>query len=200
MNPQAARHRAGRIAAVLLLALALPAAGQVNNPAYANYFLVGQFGEICTMCEVVVLCDASAEPPDASRIGLACSSPSDCDPAPAAPLPACVEIADNRWENGYCVGACVLPAEAFVPPRLQRSDCPTGTFCIPGRTDLATGEPLSPFGVCLKACADDADCRVAEGYTCRRAFGLELGTFEEGVCAPAHCQSRGCPKSAICGC
>lgn len=63
MTPQAPRNRAGRLVAVLLLALALPAAGQVNNPAYANYFLVGQFGEICTMCEVVVLCDASAEPP-----------------------------------------------------------------------------------------------------------------------------------------
>lgn len=32
---------------------------QVNNPAYADYLLVGQFGEICTMCEAIVLCEAT---------------------------------------------------------------------------------------------------------------------------------------------
>lgn len=31
--------------------------GQVNEEQYADYFLVGQFGEICTMCEVVILCE-----------------------------------------------------------------------------------------------------------------------------------------------
>ena len=36
--------------------LSIPVQAQVNNPAYANYFLVGQFGEVCTMCEVIVLC------------------------------------------------------------------------------------------------------------------------------------------------
>ena len=35
-----------------------PATAQVNNPEYADYFLVGRFGEICTMCEAVVLCEA----------------------------------------------------------------------------------------------------------------------------------------------
>ena len=44
---------------VLLTALTFPAVGQVNNPAYADYFLVGQFGEICTMCEVIALCESS---------------------------------------------------------------------------------------------------------------------------------------------
>ncbi len=40
----------------LLLVLSGTASAQVNNPAYANYFLVGQFGEVCTMCEVIVYC------------------------------------------------------------------------------------------------------------------------------------------------
>ncbi|MDG1463307.1 MAG: hypothetical protein P8R04_07000, partial [Gammaproteobacteria bacterium] len=35
---------------------------QVNNEAFRDYFLVGQFGEVCTMCEVVVLCEASTTP------------------------------------------------------------------------------------------------------------------------------------------
>lgn len=43
----------------LALATALPANAQMNDPKYADYFLFGRFGEICTMCEVVVLCEMS---------------------------------------------------------------------------------------------------------------------------------------------
>ncbi|MDP6674599.1 MAG: hypothetical protein QGH93_07120 [Gammaproteobacteria bacterium] len=42
----------------VLIALSFPLLSQVNNPAYADYFLVGRFGEICTMCEAIVLCEA----------------------------------------------------------------------------------------------------------------------------------------------
>ena len=47
----------------LLVAVTLPAAGQINSEKYAGLLLVGQFGEICTMCEAVVLCEASPTPP-----------------------------------------------------------------------------------------------------------------------------------------
>lgn len=30
----------------------------MNDPTKAHYFLMGRFGEVCTMCEVVVLCRA----------------------------------------------------------------------------------------------------------------------------------------------
>ena len=53
-------RRPAIIRVLLLCALlgALPVQAQVNDPAYADYFLVGRFGEICTMCEVTVLCEA----------------------------------------------------------------------------------------------------------------------------------------------
>jgi hypothetical protein len=52
----------------LLCLAALPAAAQVNDPRFANYFLVGQFGEVCTMCEVAVLCQAGPAPLPATGV------------------------------------------------------------------------------------------------------------------------------------
>lgn len=52
-----------RRAALLLAWLAAPATAQVNMDAYRDYFLVGQFGEVCTMCEVTVLCREGDTPP-----------------------------------------------------------------------------------------------------------------------------------------
>ena len=43
---------------VLVVGASQPATAQMNDPRYADYFLVGRFGEICTMCEVAVLCEA----------------------------------------------------------------------------------------------------------------------------------------------
>lgn len=57
---------------VPLAATALLAAGaaraQVNDPRFSDYFLVGQFGEVCTMCEVAVLCQAGEAPPPAEAV------------------------------------------------------------------------------------------------------------------------------------
>jgi len=53
---------------LLFVLAAAPATAQVNNDAYRDYFLVGQFGEVCTMCEVVVLCEPGTAPPDYTAI------------------------------------------------------------------------------------------------------------------------------------
>ena len=53
---------AGRLMLLLAaLSMAVPVRSQVNIDAYRDYFLVGRFGEVCTMCEVVVLCQEGDE-------------------------------------------------------------------------------------------------------------------------------------------
>lgn len=51
--------------AVLFAALitVTPMRAQVTVDAYRDYFLYGRFGEVCTMCEVVVLCQAGDDYP-----------------------------------------------------------------------------------------------------------------------------------------
>jgi len=49
--------KASRLAVLVLwLCLPLTAISQVNNEQYQGLFLVGEFGEICTMCEATVYC------------------------------------------------------------------------------------------------------------------------------------------------
>jgi hypothetical protein len=54
--------------AVSWLLLAGNAIAQVNIDAYRDYFLVGQFGEVCTMCEVIVLCETGDTVPDYTEV------------------------------------------------------------------------------------------------------------------------------------
>lgn len=37
--------------------------GQLHFETYRGYFLVGQFGEVCTTCEAAVLCEQGVTPP-----------------------------------------------------------------------------------------------------------------------------------------
>lgn len=54
--------------ALAMSGLIAPALGQMSDPGKAHYFLMGRFGEICTMCEVVVLCEAGDDDVTAEEI------------------------------------------------------------------------------------------------------------------------------------
>lgn len=58
-----ARRMSIRMSLAMILIGLSPSMAQVNIEAYRDYFLVGRFGEVCTMCEVVVLCQAGDERP-----------------------------------------------------------------------------------------------------------------------------------------
>ena len=67
LNPGHGQHKSQSIAASLctslLITVAQPALGQVNSEKYRDLFLVGEFGEVCTMCEIMVLCEKSTAIP-----------------------------------------------------------------------------------------------------------------------------------------
>jgi len=67
--PMSWRRRALLITLVAAVQLVAGAAqAQVNDPRFRDYFLVGQFGEVCTMCEVAVLCQAGDTAPPATAV------------------------------------------------------------------------------------------------------------------------------------
>ena len=53
---------------ILIVCVPLTTLGQVNNEKYRDLFLVGEFGEVCTMCEVTVLCETGATIPTYDKI------------------------------------------------------------------------------------------------------------------------------------
>jgi hypothetical protein len=63
MGEQFMRKYWPKAVALLLIMQSGLLSAQVNNDAYRDYFLMGQFGEVCTMCEVVVLCEAGTAAP-----------------------------------------------------------------------------------------------------------------------------------------
>ncbi len=56
------------LVALVVLLIYGSANAQVNIDAYRDYFLVGRFGEVCTMCEVTVLCESADAVPEYSEI------------------------------------------------------------------------------------------------------------------------------------
>ncbi len=57
-----------RLAVGIVLLCAWPVFAQINIEAYRDYFLVGPYGEVCTMCEMIVLCEAGGGPPEHSAV------------------------------------------------------------------------------------------------------------------------------------
>lgn len=73
-------------------------------------------------------------------VGTRCSSNGDCD----APL-----ICYGGLPRGYCSIACGTIGTSV--------GCPSGTC----------GNVAGVGPICLKACATELDCRIAEGYFCK---------------------------------
>lgn len=118
-------------------------------------------------------------------------------------------VAETRWLESLgdpllkaIVGFADLQLGDAVADVLEaqlaaRDDCPFDALCLRLEGDV---------GVCLLACEDDGGCRMpsAFSYSCRRSFGArapgEPVLAPVGVCAPAHCLTRGCIGSARCDC
>lgn len=142
--------------------------------------------------------DGSPLPPPGLDNGEPCTSDTMCRSTGGVGeslVPAC--LSDNgRFPGGYCVSYCNVPPDGFWSSDvLARSNCPVGSICLPAAS-MPAGEP---FGACVRECRSDDDCRVAEGYYCRRQIGYQGHIFSNGYCAPEHCVSRGC-ASIRCGC
>ena len=123
--------------------------------------------------------------------GEACTVADDCRWAEAASehVPAC--LPGDRpgdwpnpagWTGGYCASACARPPAIETGVALEQRECPSGSLCTP-----MSAEPgdAYDFGICLRACETDADCRADEGYFCRRDWGLSVET-PNGVCMGWH--------------
>jgi len=114
--------------------------------------------------------DGGPMPTVPGSVGAACAGDADCDMLTA---PTCMTTIGSGgfsadFPGGYCTQTC-MPSFGGGP-----DGCPTGSSCF--------GGGFGGFGAayCAKTCSSDADCRVADGYTCRSAgFG-----GSPSVCSP----------------
>jgi hypothetical protein len=108
----------------------------------------------------------------------------------------------SGWNNGSCSSSCVLPfgwnSGSLWPTEVfPQGNCPPSNICFP-TAYLAAGDP----GICLHECRTNADCRVSEGYGCKKTFnrGRTPHTWMNGYCAPIDCLVAGmaCPSGYMC--
>lgn len=107
------------------------------------------------------------------------------------------------WNNGFCLGPCILPPgyntnTFFAGDTLPTGTCPDGDICFPNGSFTE-----ADLGVCVADCLSDADCRVEDGYECRKTFATASGsqTYTNGVCfplRPASCTTGACPDGFRC--
>lgn len=100
-------------------------------------------GQVCDLANSGGKC---APDPANANPGAPCSTTVDCGSDSRA---ACATEAGDGFPGGYC---------AMEP-------CDDIQVCSPGATCVS--RPFETPG-CLKSCAADTDCRVAEGYVCQR--------------------------------
>ncbi len=108
------------------------------------------------------------------------------------------------WNGGYCVSNCSLPAGFNVgsfwdPDLFPQSNCPAGSICFPNGEGIAERD----YSICLDECRSNTDCRVSEGYFCRRTFTISrtrMRTYMNGYCAPVDCLQAAtpCPTGYTC--
>ncbi len=117
----------------------------------------------------------------------------------------CVPAQNSRgqytgWNNGYCTSSCTLPvgwnnSNLWPMSTFPRANCPERAICFP---DFEPGIGERDPGTCYHECRSDADCRVADGYACRKSFMLATGArnWQNGFCL-----LRGCTPGmdASCG-
>jgi hypothetical protein len=137
-------------------------------------------GKKCTTtaeCEVGETCDLAnaggkCAPDGSNKIGTPCTTTTDCGSDGRA---ACATESGDAYPGGYC---------AMEP-------CNDIQVCPPGGTCVAIGGETPG---CFKACTNDAECRVAEGYVCQ----LFVTTPPTGFGPTDHACAFPCKRDADC--
>jgi hypothetical protein len=107
------------------------------------------------------------------------------------PVQACAATRDcppgEYCRDGSCHAAVCDAADA----------CGPGHRCVPPRAGLA---PEAVGGECVDACRGDADCRQANGYTCKRFEDFTLACAPAGAAGPGErCRDYAdCAADAVC--
>jgi hypothetical protein len=90
----------------------------------------------------------------------------------AAPGAACTTDADcsAAGVERTCISEDALAPLLVLPGGYCSQFCNSGLTCERGATCVLIPLGAFPLLVCMEACSTDAECRVAEGYTCNMAI------------------------------